>query len=96
MDPIIPIHRERILRTEEARILTVARQPGFKSDPPVARQLAAYSAAEDLFDIHETYENHFTNKVKDTTRAASHADLKQKAHQLKMLALDTLDYLIRP
>jgi hypothetical protein len=96
MTPIIPIHRERILRTEEARILTVARQPGFKSDTAVAAQLAAYSAAEDLFDIHETYENHFTSKFQDNTRAASHADLKQKAHQLKLLALDTLDQLTRP
>jgi hypothetical protein len=96
MDPIIPIHIERLLRTDEARILTVARQPSFKASPAIAANLIAYSHAEDLHDIHETYENHFTNKVKDTTRAASHADLKQKAHQLKLLALQNLQELTRP
>lgn len=96
MTPIIPIHRERLLRTEEARILTVARQPGFKANPAIAAQLTAYEFAEDLHDIHATYENHFLSRAANDHRALTHRTLHEKAHQLKLLALDTLDHLTRP
>jgi hypothetical protein len=96
MDPIIPIHIERLLRTDEARILTVARQPSFKAIPAIAAQLTAYSYAEDLHDIHETYENHFLSNANNDHRALAHRILHEKAHQLKLLALQNLQELTRP
>jgi hypothetical protein len=96
MDPIIPIHTERLLRTDEARILTVARQPSFKAIPEVSANLTAHEYAEDLYDIHATYEDHFLSRACEDPRAARHGGLKQKAHQLKLLALHNLQELTRP
>ncbi len=95
METIIPIHRERLLRTEEARILTVARQPGFKSEPAVAANLAAYSFAEDLHDIHDVTAGKYDGHPNHGHRADMHRTYAAKAHQLKLLALDTLDHLTR-
>lgn len=92
--PIIPVYRERLLRREETRILTAARQPGFQSDPGIAAQLQAYAYAEDLNDLHDVT----AAKYEDTAlshRAPVHRDYAAKAHQLKLLALDVLEVLIR-
>jgi uridylate kinase len=96
MDPIIPIHRERLLRTEEARILTVARQPGFKATPAVAAQLAAYTYAEDLYDIHDVTAGKYAEHPTQAHRADMHRNYAAQAHQLKLLALDTLSTLTSP
>jgi hypothetical protein len=93
--PIIPVYRERLLRREETRILTVARQPGFQSDPAIAAQLQAYAFAENLHDIHDVT----AAKYEDTDlshRVPIHRDYAEKAHQLKLLALDILETLTRP
>lgn len=93
MTPIIPIPREQYLRKDESRILTVARQPGSRANPAIAAQLAAYSHAEDLHNIHEVT----AGKYEDTHlahRAPMHRDYATKAHQLKLLALETLSQLI--
>lgn len=92
METIVPIHIERNLRQEEARILTVARQPSFKTIPAVAANLIAYSNAEDLHDIHEVAAGKYEG-TQLAHRAEMHRGYAAKAHQLKLLALQTLQLL---
>ncbi len=96
MSPIIPIHQERILRTEEARILTVARQPSFKAQPGIAANLTAYTYAEDLFDIHDTTAGKYAEHPTQAHRADLHRTYAAQAHQLKLLALHNLHQLTTP
>lgn len=91
---IIPLHREQFLRREESRLLTAARQPGAKANPEIAAQLAAHSHAEELEDIHAVYESHFLSRACNDPRATRHTRLKHCAHQLKLLALETLSRLL--
>lgn len=93
---IIPVHREQFLRTQESRLITAAGQPGVKSDPAIAAQLAAHSFAEDLEEMHATYEEHFLKRGDLAFRAEQHTRLKQQAAQLKLLALETLHNLLLP
>ena len=93
MTSIIPIHREQILRQEEARILTVARQPSARANPAIAAQLAAHEAAEDLHAIHDVTANKYEGS-QYAHRVPMHREYAAKAHQLKLLALETLSNLI--
>jgi predicted transcriptional regulator len=91
--PIVPVHAEQFLTKEEARILTIARQPSNKANPAVTAQLAAYSFAEDLEDIHAAAKTNYERR-EINHRAELHNAYRQQAKQLKLLALQTLSNLI--
>lgn len=93
IEPIIPVHAEQYLTKEEARILTVARLPSNKANPAVVAQLAAYSFAEDLEDIHAAAEKNYERR-EIPHHQQLHNAYKQQAKHLKLLALQTLSNLI--
>jgi len=92
----VPFHVEQHLCQQESKILTTARLPENKSRDSILSQLIAHSHAEDLFDIHDVYQAHFAGKEGRSTNAAAHRSLKEQAHQLKLLALQTLSTLLAP
>lgn len=91
--PIVPVHAEQFLTKEEARILTVARQPSNKENPAVVAQLAAYSYAVDLEDICAATEKNYERREVPHYREM-YSLYRQEAKQLKLLALQTLHNLI--
>jgi hypothetical protein len=92
IESLVSVHREQILRQEEARILTIARLPSNKLHKDIAAQLAAYSHAEDLFNIHEIAADKYEMSA-TPHREAMHRTFAAQAHQLKLLALDSIDRL---
>lgn len=93
IEPIVPVHAEQFLTKEEARILTVARQPSNKANPAIVAQLAAYSYAVDLEDICAATEGNYRRRVVPHYEQMYSA-LRQQAKQLKLLALQTINNLI--
>lgn len=93
IEPIVQVHAEQFLCKEEARILTVARLPSNKAIPAIVAQLAAYSYAEDLEDIHAAAEKNYERRQVPHHQQLHNA-YKQQAKQLKLLALQTLSTLI--
>ncbi len=93
---LIPVHAQQRLRQQESKILATAALSEHKTDRSIAAQFIAYSHAGDLYDIHDVYHNHFRSKPGAESKATSHCLLKQKAEQLQLLALQSLETLLKP